>query len=279
MLAAGCSLMLYGEREGDVLERPLRVVGRRTPARPRRPGSATVGDSTTSYGAARGDRGRRASRPSGCSRERRARPTASRRPRAHATMNGRTCARAAPRGSAEMSSHARMRQNASMPSNIAPRHERRDRARCARRPPRSACAAASTASRDLGVDRQAEPASIITPMRRPRDVALEPLPLDRLRRQAHRVALVGLREHAHHQRRVGDGARHRPGDAAGVRRIDRDAAEARLQREDAAPAGRQAHRAADVGADVQRPVARGDAGAARRRCCRPGSCSGPTGCA
>ena len=95
-------------------------------------------------------------------------------------------------------------------------------------------------------------------------LAVELRPLDRLRRQAHGVALVGLRQHLHQQGRVGHRARHRPGRAAGVRRIDRDAAQARFQADDAAPAGRQAHRAADVGADVQRAVAGGNGGAGAR---------------
>ena len=82
-------------------------------------------------------------------------------------------------------------------------------------------------------------------------------------RQAHAVARVGLRQHLHHQRGIGDAARHRAGGAAHVGRVDRDAAQAGLEREDAAPAGRQPQRAADVGADVQRAVAgrRGGAGA------------------
>ena len=117
---------------------------------------------------------------------------------------------------------------------------------------------------DLGVDGQADADVHHQADAQAGDVALEALPVDRLRRQAHRVAVVGLRENAHHQRRVGDGARHRPGDAAGVRRVDRDPAEARLQGEDAAPSGRQAHRAADVGAEVERPVAGGDAGGRAR---------------
>ena len=81
--------------------------------------------------------------------------------------------------------------------------------------------------------------------------------------------VVGLRQHAHQQRGVGDAARHRPGAAAGVGRVDRNPAEARLQGEDAAPGRRQAQRPADVGADVQRPVAgrdrRARAGAAAAR--------------
>ena len=117
-------------------------------------------------------------------------------------------------------------------------------------------------------------------MRRPRERrASSSLPGDVLRRQAHAVALVGLRQHLHQQRGVGHRARHRPGGAAHVGRVDRDAAEAGLEGEDAAPAGGQPQRAADVGAEVQRPVAggrrraRAGAGAAR------GSCSGPRGCA
>ena len=73
-------------------------------------------------------------------------------------------------------------------------------------------------------------------------------------RQAHAVAAIGPRQHAHHQRRVIDGARHRSGDAADIGRIDRNAPEAWLQRDQAAPAGRQPHRAADVGAEMQRAV-------------------------
>ena len=97
------------------------------------------------------------------------------------------------------------------------------------------------------------------PQRRaPRSVAG---PGDVGRRQAHRVAGVGLREHRHHQRRVLDPARHRPGDAAVVRRrigMRPLLASGRT----AAPGGGQADRAADVGAQVQRAVA---AAAARRR--------------
>ena len=110
-----------------------------------------------------------------------------------------------------------------------------------------------------------QPASISRPMRRPCDVALEALPVDRLRRQAHRVA----RRRAGRStpiisaasatvRVIGPATRPAYGGSIGI------AAEAGLEREDAAPAGRQAHRAADVGADVQRPVAGGDAGGRAR---------------
>ena len=58
------------------------------------------------------------------------------------------------------------------------------------------------------------PASRRRPTRSPLGFALEREPGDVLRRQVHGVAIVGLRQLAHHQRRVGDGARHRPGDAA-----------------------------------------------------------------
>ena len=108
---------------------------------------------------------------------------------------------------------------------------------------------------DLRIDRQAGAGVEQQADLQAAHVALEPRPGDVGRRQAHRVALVGLRQHAHQQRGVGDAARHRPGAAAGVGRVDRDPAEARLQGEDAAPGRRQAQRAADVGADVQRPVA------------------------
>ena len=80
-------------------------------------------------------------------------------------------------------------------------------------------------------------------------------PIDVLHRQAHAVAMVGLRQHRHHQRGVVDRAGHRAGAARHVGRIDRDAPEARLQPDQPAPAGRQAHRAPDIGADVERPVA------------------------
>ncbi len=106
----------------------------------------------------------------------------------------------------------------------------------------------------LGLDRQAPARVEQQPDLQALDRALEPLPVDRLRRQAHRVACVRLAECGHHQRGVFDRARHRTGDPPGIGRVDRDAAEAGLQREDSAPAGRQPHRAADVGADVQRPV-------------------------
>ena len=104
-------------------------------------------------------------------------------------------------------------------------------------------------------------------------------PIDVLHRQAHAVAMVGLRQQRHHQRGVVDRAGHRAGAARHVRRVDRDAAEARLQSDQPAPAGRQAHRAADIGADVKRPVA----GRARRartgaRSARDSS-TGPTDCA
>ena len=140
-------------------------------------------------------------------------------------------------------------------------------------------AACSTAARISGSTARPQPASSSRPMRRPRrwsGADVEGGPGDVLRRQAHAVARVGLRQHLHHQRGVGHGARHRPGGAAHVGRVDRDAAQAGLEREDAAPAGRQAQRAADVGADVQRAVAgrRGragaGAGAARRLAQVPG---------
>ena len=75
-----------------------------------------------------------------------------------------------------------------------------------------------------------------------------------MRGQAHAVAPVGPRQHAHHQRGIVDDAGHRPGDAADIERIDRNAPEAGLQRDQAVPAGRQPHRAADIGAEMQRAV-------------------------
>ena len=85
-------------------------------------------------------------------------------------------------------------------------------------------------------------------------------PVDVLHRQAHAVAVVGLRQDRHHQRGVVHGARHWAGAARDERRVDRDAAEARLEANEAAPSGGQAHRAADIGADMQRAIA----GRARR---------------
>ena len=84
---------------------------------------------------------------------------------------------------------------------------------------------------------------------------IQRLPVDVVGRQAHAVAAIGLRQHAHHQCGVIDGAGHRSGDAADIGRIDRNPPEARLQRDEAAPARRQPHRAADVGAEMQRAVA------------------------
>ncbi len=81
------------------------------------------------------------------------------------------------------------------------------------------------------------------------------LPVDFNCRQAHAVAAVGPREHAHHQRGIVDGAGHGTCDTADIGRIDRNAPETRLQRHQAVPAGRQSHRAADVGAEMQRAVA------------------------
>ncbi len=93
-------------------------------------------------------------------------------------------------------------------------------------------------------------------MRNLRRGFVERLPVDVVRRQAHAVAAIGPRQHAHHQRGVIDGAGHRPGDAADIGRFDRNPAEARLQPDQAAPARRQPHRAADIGAKMQRAVAR-----------------------
>ena len=95
------------------------------------------------------------------------------------------------------------------------------------------------------------------------------LPVDVVGRQAHAVAAIGPRQHAHHQGRIVDGAGQRPGDAADIGRIDRDSTEARLQREQPAPAGRQPHRAADIGAEMQRPIT----GSA----CRTGAGTGAAG--
>ena len=50
-----------------------------------------------------------------------------------------------------------------------------------------------------------------------------------LRRQAHEVARVRTRDHAHQQRRIGHAARHRPGDAPHVGRMHRHAAERGLE--------------------------------------------------
>ena len=177
-----------------------------------------------------------------------------------------------------MSAQARWRQKRSRPSSMA--RVRKGSTTPIRAPRFSKrFAARSTAASTSASTAMPKPASSSRPMRSPRRLShVEIEPGDVLRRQAHGVALVGLRQHAHHQRRVGDGAGHRPGDAAAIGRIDRDAAEARLQPEDAAPAGRQADRAADVGADVERPVAGRRRGAGAGRASRRGSSSGPTGC-
>ena len=54
-------------------------------------------------------------------------------------------------------------------------------------------------------------------------------------RQARAVAAVRLRQHAHHQRRIIDGAGHRAGDAADIGRIEWNAPKTRLKRDQAAP--------------------------------------------
>ena len=90
---------------------------------------------------------------------------------------------------------------------------------------------------------------------------VERLPVDVVGRQAHAVAAIGPRQHAHHQGGVIDGAGHRSGDAADIGRIDRNPAQARLQPDQAAPARRQPHRTADVGAEMQRTVTGGTCGA------------------
>ena len=113
----------------------------------------------------------------------------------------------------------------------------------------------STAAFTSGSTGIPTPASSSRPMRLPFTAAREVRPVDVLHRQAHAVAMVGLRQHRHHQRGVIDGARHRAGAARHIGRIDRDAPEARLQPDQPAPAGGQAHRAADIGADMQRAVA------------------------
>ena len=146
-----------------------------------------------------------------------------------------------------------------------PGHERRDRARRARRRPRSASPPPRPRRRTSASTGRPTPASIIRPMRRPRDVALEPLPVDRSapagssRRASSGCASTPIISAASATVRViGPATRPAYGGSIGI------AAEARLQGEDAAPAGRQAHRAADVGADVERPVAGGDAGGRAR---------------
>ena len=65
-----------------------------------------------------------------------------------------------------------------------------------------------------------------------RELRRRDAPVQALRRQAHEIARVILGERRHHQRRVGDTARDRSGDATEIRRIDRDAAAARFQPED-----------------------------------------------
>ena len=104
-------------------------------------------------------------------------------------------------------------------------------------------------------------------------------PADVLHRQAHAVAMVGLRQHRHHQRGVVDRARHRAGAARHVGRVDRDAPEARLQPDQPAPARR-------AGAPSRRYRCRHAAAHSRPRLPRPhrsssrrGFSTSPTDCA
>ena len=86
-----------------------------------------------------------------------------------------------------------MRQKSSMPSNIV--RVMKGATRSMRAPAASNCLMASPDRlADLGVDRQADAGVHHHADAQAGDVALETLPFDRLRRQAHRIALVGLRE-------------------------------------------------------------------------------------
>ena len=157
-----------------------------------------VGESTKSNGAAGRDRGVAHRARSGCSR---GTPRSPLKPRA-AVAPIRGCraapARAARRGSAAMSS-----QRAHAPEVVhAVEHRARHEGRASARrsaPARSKrCAAASTAARDLGLDRQAAAGvQQQADAQAAQIVALEPLPGDRpARGRLMRVARVGLREHA-----------------------------------------------------------------------------------
>ena len=180
-----------------------------------------------------------------------------------------------------MSTQARARQKRSRPSIMARVRKgstRLDPAR--RRLSKRFAAAASTAAATSGSTAMPKPASSSRPMRRPAGVACR----DRsqaivLRRQAHRVAIVGLRQHAHHQRRVGDGARHRPGDAAAIGRIDR-------HRGRGSASGRRCRTSRPAGGSSRRCRCRCAAARSRRPPPAPAPAeaaagvlaSGPTGC-
>ena len=169
----------------------------------------------------------------------------------------------------ERSSHIRARQKLSSPSSIS--RVRMPSTSVTTAPADSNAFAAFTAtSRTSFSSAWPTPASSIRPMRSLRGDLSSAFQLMSSARQAHAVAAVGLRQHAHHQRGIVDGAGHRPGDAADIGRIDRNAPEARLQRDQAAPAGRQPHRAADVGAEMQRAVAGRSRGARAGRLEPPG---------
>ena len=80
-----------------------------------------------------------------------------------------------------------------------------------------------------------------------------------VRRQRRPVPGVGLLEHVHHQRRVGDAHRVRAEVRHGAerrQRVRRHPPEARLQPDVAAERGRDAHRSGTVGADAERAAAR-----------------------
>ena len=161
---------------------------------------------------------------------------------------------------------ARVRKGSTTPIR-APRFSKRFAARWT---------AASTSSSTA----MPRPASSRRPMRSSRMGfrMLEIEPGDVLRRQAHGVAIVGLRQLAHHQRGVGDGAGHRPGDAA-RNRADRSArgrgsASARRCRTSRPAAGSSRRCRCRCGAARSRPPPP----RRRRPRSRRGSSSGPTGC-
>ena len=153
MLAAGCSLMLYGSVNAMCSNgRAGSLVGHGSSAAKAAIGA--VGDSTTSNGAAGGDRGVAHRRHLAVAAEHALARSAPAPPRAQSTMNGSTLGAAlrAQRRDVEPRAHAPERVHA---VEHRARHERRDRLDDRRRRPRSARAAASTAARDLGLDRQA----------------------------------------------------------------------------------------------------------------------------
>ena len=249
---AGCSVHVPRHREGDVLERTLRIVARRGALRRESRDRRGRRDQIVHLAEQAVPLSRRSSmlwlKPRIAST-----PDSLPPPSAHFNDVGMDFGALIGRHRLDVAPRARAEERVE-PLSIVARHQRRDRLDD-RTLPVNLCAAASTAAftsgstgdADAGLQQQADPLAL--------HVAGEIDPVDVLRpagscRRGHRAATAPTSS-ARCRRQCASSARR---SAADIRRIDRHAPEARLEPDQAAPAGGQAHRAADVGADMQRAV-------------------------